>query len=197
MFSFIGTRFHLINLCCAVWFLYALVKAFAPEPVFKVHENLQVIPPATAEPLVPSTQAKCVKMITDLHPKLDPAIIQKIAKAVDKWSQEYGYRPELICAMIEYESGYNIRCTSHNNNGSSDRGLIQLNSYNHYDMISDPYDIDQNIHAGCWEMVQWREVWQHSANERENLAHYNGGNRPPQRSWAYADRIIKLAERYR
>jgi hypothetical protein len=178
------------------WALSGIPYSSSQEPLIVPAQRLQVIPCATQEPIRPSAEVLCEKMIRSLHPKMDPAIIQKIAKSVAKWSKEYSIRPELVCAMIEYESEYQIRCTSHNGNGTSDRGLMQLNSGNHYDMISDPYDIDQNIQAGCWEMVQWREVWQKSKSERENLAHYNGGNRPPGVSFTYADRILKLAEKW-
>lgn len=35
---------------------------------------------------------------------------------------------DLLCAVIEAESGFNIHATHKNNNGSSDFGLVQMNS---------------------------------------------------------------------
>ena len=105
----------------------------------------------------------------------------EIAWAIARESRQRELRPEVVVALISVESGYRPGVVSPTN----DHGLMQL----HGDRV---YDIERNIALGCIELATWRATYQ--CAEREMLAHYNGGCRPPVVSWGYADRVLALAE---
>jgi len=60
---------------------------------------------------------------------------------------------EIVLAIIEHESGFQSDAVGHNANGSTDHGLMQINSVNHEWLeielgLDDMHDPRQNIAAG-------------------------------------------------
>ena len=79
----------------------------------------------------------------------------KINNAIEEYSKEYDVDADLIKAIIFCESDGKITAKNHNKNGTTDYGLMQINSCNHEWLkkelgITDFYDIKQNIHCGVF-----------------------------------------------
>lgn len=127
------------------------------------------------------TAARLVGAVSTWGSHLSDSQVYDITLAIARNARQRGLRPELVAALIAVESSYDPRAVSPTN----DHGLMQL----HGEPVYDP---GKNIALGCAELAAWRA--QYDADEREMLAHYNGGNRPPACSWEYADRILRLAE---
>ncbi len=127
------------------------------------------------------TAARLAPVILSFRGDLPDAVAYDIALAIAREARQHSLRPELVAAVIEAESNYNLHCVSHTN----DHGLMQL----HGDRV---YDIKENIALGCRELATWRATYQ--CGEREMLAHYNGGCNPPGVSWSYADKVLGLAK---
>ena len=91
-----------------------------------------------------------------------PAIIVRAAKT-------YGLDPALITAMIEVESGFNVRAVSPK--GAS--GLMQIMPGTAKDLgLTDTFDATKNIEAGARYM---RQLLDRFADPRLALAAYNAG----------------------
>ena len=78
----------------------------------------------------------------------DYVIPEDVQIAAEKYGEEYGISPELILAIIRYESCY-IPTVS---NGNC-KGLMQVNDVVHKERmkklgVTDIYDVDGNIHVG-------------------------------------------------
>lgn len=127
------------------------------------------------------TAARVLPAVLRLGSHLSDAQGYEIAWAIARSTRQHGLRPELVAALISVESGYRPGVVSPTN----DHGLMQL----HGEPV---YDIERNIALGCEELATWRATY--DCGEREMLAHYNGGCRPPGVSWSYADRVLGLAE---
>ena len=127
------------------------------------------------------TAARILPAVLRLGSHLSDGQGYEIAWAIARSTRQHGLRPELVAALISVESGYRPGVVSPTN----DHGLMQL----HGEPV---YDIEQNIALGCRELATWRATY--DCGEREMLAHYNGGCRPPGVSWGYADRVLGLAE---
>lgn len=104
-----------------------------------------------------------------------------IALAIARESRQRELRPEVVVALIRVESEYRIDAVS----PTSDYGLCQV----HGQAVM---DIQRNIALGCDELG-WR-LRGAGGDYRAALAGYNGGTHPPAVSWAYADRVLALAE---
>lgn len=74
----------------------------------------------------------------------------EITKAIIKYSLEYRMPINLAFALSYVESGgFKIRAIQHNNNGTIDRGLFQLNNGHRKDWeVADFYNIDRNCEEG-------------------------------------------------
>lgn len=62
---------------------------------------------------------------------------------------------EIVLAVIEHESGFDPDAVGYNDNGTSDHGLMQINSGNHEWLeielgVTDMHDPHQNITAGVY-----------------------------------------------
>lgn len=82
----------------------------------------------------------------------------KINNAIEEYSKEYEVDADLIKAIIFCESDGKITAKNHNKNGTTDYGLMQINSCNHEWLkkelgITDFYDINQNIHCGVFMLA--------------------------------------------
>ena len=79
----------------------------------------------------------------------------KINNAIEEYSKEYDVDADLIKAIIFCESDGKVKAKNHNRDGTTDHGLMQINSFNHKWLkkelgITDFYDIKQNVHCGVF-----------------------------------------------
>jgi len=61
--------------------------------------------------------------------------------------QKYGVDIQVVCAIIQTESGGNERAFNYNSNGTKDRGLMQINSIHGHG--TEIYKPEINIEFGC------------------------------------------------
>ncbi|OPY69951.1 MAG: murein transglycosylase C [Syntrophorhabdaceae bacterium PtaU1.Bin034] len=76
----------------------------------------------------------------------------------DEAGERYGVSPQLLWAIAQTESEFNPTAVSHNENGSVDYGLMQVNSYwygklghERWMRLGDPC---YNVHVGAWILGQ-------------------------------------------
>ncbi len=133
------------------------------------------------------------------HEKLCPAVYSYL----DDKAFESGLSTDLILALIQVESNFNVDLIHKNTNGSYDYGLMQINSVNHkwlqdelgeLDFLN-PYD---SILAGIYMLEQ---IAKHSKDEHEILMVYNMGRSTYTRlatrgitSSVYSRRIMQIKE---
>lgn len=103
----------------------------------------------------------------------------KINNAIEEYSKEYEVDADLIKAIIFCESDGKITAKNHNKNGTTDYGLMQINSCNHEWLkkelgITDFYDIKQNIHCGVFMIA---DLMNRHDNLHTVLMAYNMGER--------------------
>lgn len=79
-------------------------------------------PQPVAEPAKP-TPPPVAKYAWDTRPK----VIHSCRVIMDEYHISWKDKA-LLCSVIEGESNFNIRAINHNKNGSSDYGLVQMNS---------------------------------------------------------------------
>lgn len=92
---------------------------------------------------------------SEIAPLGDAKDVFVIEEAIDEYSKEYEVDADLVRAIISCESGGKVKAKGYNKNGTSDHGLMQINSCNHEWLkkelgITDFYDINQNIHCGVF-----------------------------------------------
>jgi soluble lytic murein transglycosylase-like protein len=136
--------------------------------------------------------------------KPQTAIIQNedkqiiIDKAINDYGAFYDVDQDLIRAIIGCESEGDTEAFNSNDNGSHDRGLMQINSCN-YDWlekelgITDFYDPEQNIRAGTYILSQL-----HYDDLHQILMSYNMGETRMKELWSqgitssrYSRKVIK------
>lgn len=99
-----------------------------------------------------STVTPYLSEIEPLQDIKDKIIIEE---AINEYGAKYEVDTNLIKAIIFCESEGKIKAKNHNKNGTTDYGLMQINSFNHEWLkkelgITDFYDIRQNIHCGVF-----------------------------------------------
>jgi soluble lytic murein transglycosylase-like protein len=124
-----------------------------------------------------ATAAGLQAQIHRLRADIAPGLAYEIAWAVARQARNRELRPALVIALISVESDFTPSCHS----ATDDSGLMQLHG-------RPIYGVRENIADGCLELRGWLK--QAGWNEREGLAHYNGGNRPPGVSYRYADKVL-------
>ena len=90
----------------------------------------------------------------------DYIVPQDVQEAAEKYGQEYDISPELLLAIMRYESCY-VQDVS---NGNC-KGLMQINVPFHRERIkklgiTDIYDVDSNIHVGADYIAELRESYE-------------------------------------
>lgn len=96
--------------------------------------------------------------------------IERIDKAVDKASKQYGIDKNLIRAIIKVESNFNPNTKS----SAGAMGLMQLMPENvKYYKVKDPYNIEENIDAGTRHIKDYIEMF--DGNLEMGLMAYNAG----------------------
>ena len=86
---------------------------------------------------------------------------------------------ELVLAVINVESSFNIKARNKNRNRTSDRGLMQINSaFQKYHAKNagiekfDPYNPFQNVKVGINVLVLDREYWRGKGLSEEDVYYY-------------------------
>lgn len=102
-----------------------------------------------------STVTPYLSEIPPLQELKDKIIIEE---AITEYGAKYEVDTNLIKAIIFCESDGKITAKNHNKNGTTDYGLMQINSCNHEWLkkelgITDFYDIKQNIHCGVFMLA--------------------------------------------
>lgn len=96
--------------------------------------------------------------------------MERIDKAVDKASKQYGIDKNLIRAIIKVESNFNPNTKS----SAGAMGLMQLMPENvKYYKVKDPYNIEENIDAGTRHIKDYIEMF--DGNLEMGLMAYNAG----------------------
>lgn len=99
-----------------------------------------------------STVTPYLSEIEPLQDIKDKIIIEE---AITEYGAKYEVDADFIRAIISCESEGKITAKHHNKDGTTDHGLMQINSFNHEWLqeeldITDFYDIKQNIHCGIF-----------------------------------------------
>ncbi len=100
-----------------------------------------------------------ISLVTSYQSEIEPLQDIKdkiiIEEAITEYGAKYEVDADLVKAIIFCESEGKITARNHNKNGTTDCGLMQINSFNHEWLrkelgIKDFYDINQNIHCGVF-----------------------------------------------
>ena len=98
------------------------------------------------------------------------ANLNEYADIVNKYASEYGVDPDLIMAILQQESGGNVKALS--NKGA--HGLMQLMPGTARDLgVTDPYDPEQNIAGGIRYLAQQLKAF--NGDTEKALWAYNAG----------------------
>lgn len=117
--------------------------------------------------------------LSEIEPLQDIKDKMLIEEAIAEYGAKYEVDADLIKAIIFCESDGKITAKNHNKNGTTDYGLMQINSCNHEWLkkelgITDFYDIKQNIHCGVFMIA---DLMSRHDNLHTVLMAYNMGER--------------------
>lgn len=99
---------------------------------------------------------------------------------IRKKADEHGISAALIAAIIKRESNFNPHAVGHNTNGTTDYGLMQINSNTFADVgisLDDVFDPVRNIDAGAKLIKSYRKYLVDAGkySERALVSAYNEG----------------------
>lgn len=98
----------------------------------------------------------------------------QIANMIVAAANQYGVPPQLALAVASHESGFNPNATNLNTNGTTDYGVMQLNTTTVQTLgVSNPLDPQQNISAGVQLLAKYYQ--QYGGNEESVLQAYAEG----------------------
>lgn len=171
----------LLFCCCLA--LVQVITAHAEEPkmivngeyiIAEIHTQDDAIDITEAPPInrlsealdvyVPDSDDDCpVNDAVPLSTELQEYIWTRCKKATTDYENYYAF----ILGCIQYESTFRARATHHNNNGSVDRGIMQINSSNIGKMrragliasAEDLFDPFVCIDCGLWLMNQYIDMF--------------------------------------
>lgn len=128
---------------------------------------------------------------------LDAVKDKPIEKAVAYYSAIYLVDSKLVLAVIDGESEGNPDALNRNKNGSTDHGLMQINSCNHDWLskelgITDFHDPAQNIKAGTYILSLLTAKYD---NYHRVLMCYNMGERQTRKLWNRGIRSSKYSRK--
>lgn len=128
---------------------------------------------------------------------LDAVKDKPIEKAVAYYSAIYRVDGNLVLAVIDGESEGNPDAINRNKNGSTDHGLMQINSCNHEWLreelgITDFHDPVQNIQAGCYILSLLTAKYD---NYHRVLMAYNMGEYRTRQLWRQGIRTSRYSRR--
>lgn len=120
---------------------------------------------------------------------------QEISQCMSAAGVYYQVSPVLLWSIAKVESGFNVRATNSNSNGTDDIGIMQINSswlpklapygITRHRLMNDPC---LNIHVGAWILAQ--NAHKHGYNWQAVSA-YNTGH--PTRGVQYARKVLDVA----
>jgi Soluble lytic murein transglycosylase and related regulatory proteins (some contain LysM/invasin domains) len=122
----------------------------------------------------------------------------QIEQAVDRASSKYHVPKELIYAIIDQESSFNPYSVNHNKDGTTDRGLMQVNYDHNIDIMKELnikdknqlFDINTNIEAGTAILAR---DFQKYGNWPTAIKAYNGINAD---NWSYVKSVLSKIKKY-
>ena len=128
---------------------------------------------------------------------LDAVKDKPIEKAVAYYSAIYLVDSKLVLAVIDGESEGNPDALNRNKNGSTDHGLMQINSCNHEWLreelgITDFHNPTQNIQAGCYILSLLTAKYD---NYHRVLMAYNMGEYRTRQLWRQGIRTSRYSRR--
>lgn len=135
-----------------------------------------LLPPST-------TKANAIEQpLAGISPYLE---IDSIELSICYNSAVYGVDVNLVRAIINQESSGNVNAVNKNKNGTTDHGLMQINSCNHTWLsqelgITDFMDPVQNIQAGCYILGLLSHKY---SDKHQILMAYNMGETQMRRLW--------------
>ena len=99
--------------------------------------------------------AELTPYLSEIEPLGSAKDVFVIEEAISEYGAKYEVDTDLIKAIIFCESEGKVKAKNHNRDGTTDHGLMQINSFNHEWLkkelgITDFYDINQNIHCGVF-----------------------------------------------
>lgn len=98
----------------------------------------------------------------------------QVAQMVVNAANTYGVPPTIALAVASHESGFNPNATNVNTNGTTDYGVMQLNSTTVQTLgLSNPLDPQTNIDAGVQLLGQYLQ--QYGGNTSQALQAYASG----------------------
>jgi Transglycosylase SLT domain len=144
-----------------------MVLASYPALALAAMGNVKIVVGASGRKVIlnENLAQRASRLSTKLAPLPDDGIEPMIARHSDAQSLD----PKLVRALIQAESGYNVKAVS--NKGAI--GLMQLMPDTASELNIDPYDPDQNIKGGTMYL---RQMIDHFAGKVElAIAAYNAG----------------------
>jgi hypothetical protein len=98
----------------------------------------------------------------------------QVAQMVVQAANQYGVPPNLALGIASHESGFNPNATNVNTNGTTDYGVMQLNSTTVQTLgVSNPLDPQQNIDAGVQLLASY--LTKYNGNSAQALQAYASG----------------------
>ena len=99
---------------------------------------------------------------------------QQIQQMIVAAANAYGVPPSIALGIASHESGFNPNATNQNTNGTTDYGVMQLNSTTVQTLgVSNPLDPQQNIDAGVGLLAQYLNTY--GGNVTDALQAYAAG----------------------
>ncbi len=149
---------------------------------------------AAADPTVESAggefaAVRIQSVLRSWNSSLDDHTVERIASAVDRYSDQYGLEAELVTAVIIVESS--VRPWAYSPKGAI--GLMQVMPYMSapLGLAGNPTTIESNIEAGCWILAH---NIQRLGEERGISAYFWGGKI---RNLAYLEKVREARETIR
>jgi soluble lytic murein transglycosylase-like protein len=108
------------------------------------------------------------------------------AYCFEEAGERYGVSPQLLWAIAKTESNFNATAVNHNNNGSFDYGVMQINSSWYRELGTERWirlgDACYNVNVGAW--ILSRCVRRHGYTWAA-VGCYNGASKDKMAAYAY------------
>ena len=138
------------------------------KPIAVIYSETDIEPDETTENTVeigtpPKEECCPINDAVELPEEVQQYLWKKCTDATSDYKNYYAF----ILGTIELESTFNMKAVGHNKNGTTDRGLMQINSQNISKMkknglitcTEDLFDIFKNIDCGFFLMDQYIEKY--------------------------------------
>lgn len=148
-------------------------------------------------------QAHAEQPVAGISISLENNDLSPTQSYINHYSKQYGVDADLITAIIGTESGGEIKAFNINENGTHDKGLMQINSFNYEWLtrelgITDFYNPRQNIHCGVYMIA---DLMDRHTDLHTVLMAYNMGEKRTRElraqgvySSKYSRKIMKIYE---